>query len=224
MTIGDRAAARWPFIRAQLPAPPALVIDLGCGPEGGFVPLLAGEGFEATGVDPEAPEGPGYRQLEFEHYQPRRRVHAVIASSSLHHVSDLSQVLDLVAAVLVPQGVLVVAEWDWERFDETTARWCFDRLGPAGDEPGWLHERRQEWIESGLPWDVYRRRWAQQENCHTGADMLRELDARFECRICERAPYFCSDLPGTTEAAEQAAIAADLIRANGIRYVGTART
>lgn len=63
MAIGDWPAAGWPFVRAQLPAPPALVSDVRCGPEGGFVLMLAAAGYQATGVDPEAPEGPGYRRL-----------------------------------------------------------------------------------------------------------------------------------------------------------------
>jgi SAM-dependent methyltransferase len=58
----------------------------------------------------------------------------VVACTSLHHVADLDQVLDLIHDTLTPGGVLVVVEWARERFDETTARWCFARLSPAHDE------------------------------------------------------------------------------------------
>jgi len=51
-------AAAWPFVSDQLPPAPAGVLEVGCGPLGGFVPALLGGGYEAVGVDPEAPEGP----------------------------------------------------------------------------------------------------------------------------------------------------------------------
>jgi len=59
-------AATWPFVRQYLPPPPCRVVDLGCGPLGGFVPALRAEGFDAEGVDPEAPAGPHYHQVRFE--------------------------------------------------------------------------------------------------------------------------------------------------------------
>src|SRR6266487_4759070 len=72
-------AAMWPFVRAWLPSAPARVLEIGCGPLGGFVPALSRGGYDAVGVDPEAPEGPGYHRARWD---PRRapppgdRVHA----------------------------------------------------------------------------------------------------------------------------------------------------
>ena len=60
----------WPFVRGWLPAPPAAVVEIGCGPLGGFVPMLRSAGFDASGVDPEAPEGPWYHRAAFERYEP----------------------------------------------------------------------------------------------------------------------------------------------------------
>jgi SAM-dependent methyltransferase len=116
--------AVWPFVRGQLPPAPATLLEVGCGTLGGFVPALAEAGYQAVGVDPEAPERPGYRRIEFEQYEPPQPVDCVVASLSLHHVADLEAVLERLAARLVPGGVLVVVEWAWERFDEATARWC----------------------------------------------------------------------------------------------------
>jgi hypothetical protein len=59
---------------------PATVLEVGCGTLGGLVPALLACGYLAVGVDPEAPEGPGYRQVEFERYQPPRSVDGVVAS------------------------------------------------------------------------------------------------------------------------------------------------
>ena len=50
--------AVWPFVRGQLPAPPSTVLEVGCGTVGSFVPALLSDGYDAVGVDPQAPEGP----------------------------------------------------------------------------------------------------------------------------------------------------------------------
>jgi SAM-dependent methyltransferase len=218
-------AAVWPFVRASLPMAPASVVDVGCGPLGGFVPFLERAGYQATGVDPEAPLGPSYRQVEFERYDLPGRVDAIVACTSLHHVADLSAALDLVEAALVPGGMAVVVEWARERFDEATARWCFARLPEAnGDHPSWLHHRQAEWIGSGQPWDAYLRSWEQAEGLHSGQAILDGLDARFDSRLATYGPLFFPDLEGISEADEQAAIDRGLIQANRIQYAGRRRS
>lgn len=225
MTPDERwLAAVWPFVRASLPAAPASVVEIGCGPLGGFVPMLGQAGYQATGVDPEAPPGPSYRQVEYERYDLPGRVDAVVACTSLHHVADLGAALDLVAAALVPGGVAVIVEWARERFDEATARWCFARLPEAGDHLGGLHRRQAEWRGSGQPWDAYLRSWEQAEGLHAGQAILDELDARFYSRSTAYGPYFFPELAGTSEADEQAAIDSGLIQANRIQYVGRRRS
>jgi SAM-dependent methyltransferase len=215
-------AAVWSFVRDQLPPAPAAVLEIGCGPLGGFVPELLRGGYDAVGVDPEAPATPGYHRVEFEHYELPRPVDGVVASLSLHHVADLDDVLDRVGAALVSEGTLVVVEWAWERFDEPTARWCFTRLAPpaSGEEPGWLHHHRERWAASGQPWDGYVRSWAAAEGLHTSEEIMRALDARFDPRLRVDGPYLFADLAGSSEAEEQAAIDAGQIRATGIRYAG----
>jgi SAM-dependent methyltransferase len=227
MTDPDSTAAdrRWltatlPFVRDYLPPPPCQVLDIGCGPLGGFVPALRAEGYDAEGVDTEAPAGPHYHQVQFEEYDAGRPTAAMVASTSLHHVSDLDTVVELITQRLDRGGVLVVVEWAWERFDDATARWCFDRL--AHDEPGWLHRRRDEWLTSGQSWHSYLERWARAEAMHTGEDILRSLATHFDTRLLSDGPYFFPDLDGISAADEQAAIDAGRIQANGIRYVGHA--
>jgi SAM-dependent methyltransferase len=216
-------AAVWPFVRDNLPAPPARVVEIGCGPLGGFVPRMQRGGYAATGIDPEAPEGPDYRRVEFEHDDGLGSVDAIVACTSLHHVADLGDVLGKARVMLRPAGPLVIVEWARERFDEATAHWCFDRLAAAGDEHRWLRERQLEWQASGESWDVCCRTWAERERMHTGEEMLRELDALFDCRSLEWGPYFFPELDGADETEEQEAIDAGLVRATRIQYVGTPR-
>jgi len=103
--------AMYPRVRSWLPAPPAAVLELGCGSVGGFVPALRSDGYQAIGIDPEAPEGAGYRRIEFERSELPDAVDAVVASVSLHHVADTGEVLDRIAGALKPDGRLVFACW-----------------------------------------------------------------------------------------------------------------
>jgi SAM-dependent methyltransferase len=187
-----------------------------------LVPDLLDAGYDAIGVDPEAPDGAHFVPVAFEDAVVRPPVHAVVACVSLHHVDDLDRVLNGVAKALVPRGVVVVVEWGWERFDDATARWCFDRLLPAGPgaNAGWLERRREEWAESGLPWDAYLEGWATKEGLHPAADILTALDRRFTGVWLDDMPYFFCDLAETSRAAEEAAIGTGAIRAAGLRYVG----
>ena len=218
-------AASWPFIRGQLPPPPARVIELGCGPLGGHVPALIQDGYDATGVDPEAPEGPSYVRATFEEYRPEGPADAVVASVSLHHVDDPGVALDHVAEVLRPDGVLVVAEWISEDFDEAAARWCFRHQLRDQAEPGaWLGGMCARWAVSGLGWDSFFRAWLDEHGLHSAAVIRRELDARFTVTHLSTGPYYFPDLLDADAAAEQAAIDAGQIRAGGLRYAGRVRS
>jgi 2-polyprenyl-3-methyl-5-hydroxy-6-metoxy-1,4-benzoquinol methylase len=111
VTAAERwLAALWPVVRGRLPAPPAQIVEIGCGSLGGFVPMLQASGYEALGVDPEAPDGEHYRRVEFEQAERAQDVDAVVASTSLHHVADPTEVLDRIATTLAPGGTLIVVE------------------------------------------------------------------------------------------------------------------
>ncbi|MBV9604929.1 MAG: class I SAM-dependent methyltransferase [Solirubrobacterales bacterium] len=215
--------AIWPRVRPWLPPPPATVLELGCGSLGGFVPALRADGYEAIGADPHAPDGPEYRRVEFERAELPSDADAVVASLSLHHVADPGEVLDRVAGVLRPEGRVVVVEWDWESFDEPTARWGFDRLDHATEDRGWLHGAHERWVASGQPWERYLRDWATGHGLHGAGTLLAALDQRFEPEVSERGAYLFPELPGATEDDERRAIEAGLIRAVRVDYVGRLR-
>lgn len=221
MTDERWLAATWPFVREHLPPLPARVVELGCGPLGGFVPQMRLLGYDAVGVDPEAPDAAEYVQTEFELFDVDEPVDVFVACASLHHVADLGVVLDRITSVLDPDGSVVVVEWAHERFDEATARWCFDRLA-VGDE-SWLSHHRDRWQESGQSWDQYFQGWVSHERLHAGRDIVRGLQTRFDTKIVGETSYLFADLGDVTSADEQAAVEAGVIQATGIRYVGQRR-
>lgn len=207
------------LLRGALPAAPARGVEIGCGRQGGFVLALISTGYDAAGVDPEAPEGPAYHRTEFEAYPVPSPVDAVVASVSLHHLADLGRALDQSADALGPRGTVVVYEWAHEWFDESTARWCFDRLGPSERGQGWLHRHRESWSDAGKTWDDYAKAWVrdEDENLHRGDAILGALKTRFETRTASRTPYFQPYLDKVTQAEEQIAIDSGRIRPAGIR-------
>jgi SAM-dependent methyltransferase len=217
---GTWLAATWPFVRGQLPPPRARLIELGCGPAGGHVPALIRAGYDATGVDPEAPEGPAYVRATFEEYRPEGPADAVVASVSLHHVDDPAAVVDRIAQLLAPDGVLVVVEWISEDFDEATARWCFRHQPRDADDDGWLAGLHAQWTESGLSWGEFFGGWLEHHGLHPASVIRRELDARFTGTHLSTAPYYFSDLLDADAAAEQAAIDAGQLRPGCLRYTG----
>jgi SAM-dependent methyltransferase len=210
-------AAAWPVARALLPTPPARVLEIGCGQLGGFVPMLRAAGYEAIGVDPEAPAGPDFVHSELELVEGLEGFHAAVASTSLHHVADPAVAVDRVEAALAPGGRFVVLEWAWEELDEATARWGFARL--SAGEDGWLAGQLDRWNESGQPWEAYFTRWAEGHGLHRADTLLRDLDRRFERTHAARGPYLFPELDAS-EADERAAIEAGEIRATRVDWAG----
>jgi hypothetical protein len=194
------------FVLAQLPPPPARVLEVGCGSEGGVTPALAAAGYDVLGVDPRAPDGPLFRRVTLEELEPDR-YDAVVAARVLHHVADLDVALDALAATA---PLLVLDEFAWERMDEATFEWYegqYRMLTLAGSEP------------PGPP-DLGE--WRRQHDDLHPSDLLRAaVDARYDQRHFEWRPYLYRWLGGpTTFELEQLLVDSSLIRALGFRYAG----
>jgi SAM-dependent methyltransferase len=201
-----------------MPSPPAQVVDIGCGRQGGFVPMLRADGYDAIGIDPVAPDEPDYQRVEFEHAELSGQFDAAVASTSLHHVADPANVIDRLVRALTVGGVVLVIEWAWEKFDDATAEWAFARL--AEDE-SWLQRRHESWLASGKRWSEYLGEWTAEHGLHRSDSIVRLLDERLQRRSLSERPYLFPALARTTEADEQAAIDAGEIAATRIDYVAT---
>ncbi len=205
------------FVTSHIAAPPARVLEVGCG-SGQLALALAERGFDVTAIDPRAPAGPIFRQVALEDFSDERGFDVVVASVSIHHIHDLGGALDRIASFLPPAGLLVVEEWASERLSGPTARWYYDqRRALAGSGR----------TESEVPDDfaTWERKTADDlSDLHSSTSILAELRTRFAERVLERRPYLYSRrLDDTLEPLEQASIDEGLIEATGLWFVGERR-
>lgn len=205
------------FVRQQLPRPPAAVLEIGCG-EGELARELEQTGYHVVAIDPEAPEGPIFHAVRLEDFDGAGPFDAVVASLSLHHIEDLGAAVDKIGGLLEPGGLLILNEWDRERFQGTTARWYFHQrhaLAALGREHAEIEPTFDEW------WDEW---WQRRSDVHPYAAMRPELDRHFSERVFEWVPYLYGyRLGGEVEPLERALIASGEIDAVGFRYVGERR-
>jgi hypothetical protein len=202
------------FVFEQLPPPPLRVLEIGCGREGGLVAQLAAAGYDALGVDPDAPEGERFVRATF---QDAARTSnsvllagswgAVVAGRVLHHVEPLAESLDLLAT-LAP--LLVVDEFAWNRIDDAAQDWYEGQhrlLRAAGAEP------------PGPPsLDDWR---ARHRDLHSDDVLLPALRARWRELVHEPRPYLYRWLDGpSSEALEQSLVDAGAFAAIGYRWAG----
>ncbi|HEX2413053.1 MAG TPA: class I SAM-dependent methyltransferase [Solirubrobacteraceae bacterium] len=194
------------FVRAALPAPPARVLEVGAG-SGELAATLRDAGYEVLAIDP-ASESPDVRAaalLELD--EPAGSFDAAVAVVSLHHVEPLEGSLRHLADLVRPDGVLVVDEFDVDRFDERAARWLIDAR--ADHE----HHADPEALVGEL-----------RQHLH-GLDRIRAaLDPWFAFAEPVRGPYLYRwYVPAGLREPEEQLIAAGALPATGARLVGRRR-
>jgi SAM-dependent methyltransferase len=205
------------FVAAHLPPAPARVLDVGCG-EGALTHELIGRGYEARGIDPEAPEGPAFERIGLEDLRVEGRYDVAIAVVSLHHVADLALAVERLADALVPGGLLLVDEFDRERLDPpTTAWWWRQRQALAAAGVGSEHEHTSAEEQHAAVQDNL-------AHIYTWDTVRAALAERFEERSVERVEYlYRYETHLALQPLERAMIEMDAIRPTGVRYVARAR-
>ena len=175
------------------------ILDLGCG-DGGLVDRFAELGFDAVGVDPQAPAQPHLIQARLEHATGLGEFDAITATMALHH-ADLPAVLQAISTHLRPSGQLFVSEFAWDAYDERTAEWLAARDPSDTDNSitSWHREHR---------------------NLHTWATVREALSNCFTPTLEVGRPYLARMLRRRDlEPDEHALIDAGLLPALGIWYV-----
>ncbi len=192
-----------------MPAPPARVLEVGCG-TGKLSLALDAAGFEVTAIDPAAPDGPIFRRIKLEELEDDARFDAVVAARVLHHMGEnLEPNLDRVARALDGGGPFVLDEFGPDRLDDVTA--------------AWYEGQRLILAAAGRPSDrPSAEQWAQHHISVTPSDVL--LDAvrsRFEEQFSEDVPYLWRYLDGVASAElEESLVSMGAIAALGFRFVG----
>ena len=193
------------FVLKQLPPPPRRVLEVGAGDKGGVVELLRNAGYDAIGVDPVAPEGPHFRQVEFQDVEGEWD--AVVAGRVLHHVHPLGEGIAKLAS-LAP--LVIVDEFAPDRIDAAAQDWYegqYRMLAAAGAPP-----------DAPESLDAWRERT---RDIHPHDVLLAALRAHYEELVLEWGPYLHRWLRGpSSEALEQTLVDMGAIPAIGYRWVG----
>jgi SAM-dependent methyltransferase len=122
------------FVRANLPAPPARVLEVGAG-DGSLARALRAAGYEVLAIDPRA-EADDVRAVAIADLdEPAGSFAAAVAIVSLHHVDPLEESCRRLGELVAPGGTLVLDEFDVAAFDVTAAAWWLEQRAALGDPP-----------------------------------------------------------------------------------------
>ena len=198
------------FVTAHLPAPPARILEVGCG-SGELVLETSRRGYDVVGIDPDAPEGAPFQRVTLENFSTSEQFDAVVANRSLHHIGDLRVGVDKIHSLLASDGPLILTEFAWDRMDHATAAWYLGHVRNPGPK------------EASLLPGAFPSVWvAEHKGLHGFEAMRAELGRRFDEALFEWTPYIAhyylerDDL----EEEENHLIESGEIRAIGFRYVG----
>lgn len=197
------------FVRAALPAPPARVLEVGAG-AGELAAMLTGAGYDVVAIDPAA-QSPAVRAVALHEVdEPAASFDAAVAVVSLHHVQPLGESLLRLGELVRPGGVLIVDEFDVERFDERAASWLMEHRRKAGHE---THSDPQA-IVADL-----------RGHLHSLDRIRAALDEWFDLGEPVRGAYLHRwELPPALRDPEEELIAGGHLPAVGARIVGTRRS
>jgi SAM-dependent methyltransferase len=196
------------FVRANLPAPPARVLEVGAG-AGRLARALRAAGYDVLAIDPGTEQGDVRRVALADLDEPRASFAAAVAVVSLHHVDPLEDSCRRLGELVAPGGTLVVDEFDVAAFDLDAATWWLEQRAAVGEpQPKTAAELVEE----------------HREHLHPLERVVAALEPHFELGLPLRGPWLHRwDLGDSLRAVEEEAIARGRLRATGARLVGRRR-
>jgi SAM-dependent methyltransferase len=196
------------FVRANLPEPPARVLEVGAG-TGQLARAVRAAGYEVLAIDPKH-ESEDVRAVALADLdEPAGSFAAAVAVVSLHHVDPLEESCRRLGELVEPGGTLVVDEFDVGRFDLDAAAWWLEQCRAVGEPQA---KTAGELVEE------------HREHLHPLDQIIAALEPQFELGLPLRGPWLHRwKLGESLRAVEDEAIACRELPATGARLVGRRR-
>jgi len=197
------------FVRANLPEPPARVLEVGAG-AGGLARALRAAGYDVLAIDPRSDRDDDVRSVALVDLdEPAGSFAAAVAVVSLHHVDPLEESCRRLGELVEPGGTLVVDEFDVGAFDLDAAAWWLEQRAAIGEPQP---QTAEELVAD------------HREHLHPLERILAALDPHFELGPPLRGAWLHRwNLGDSLRAVEEEAIARGRLRATGARLIGRRR-
>jgi SAM-dependent methyltransferase len=188
------------YVRSSLPQPPARVLEVGAG-SGELAEVLRAAGYDVLAIDPSSSAPAVARLALLEVGEAAQSFDAAVAVVSLHHVEPLAESCARLAELMRPGGVLVVDEFDTQRFDERAGEW-------------WSHHHAEHPHAGKVVADL-------RGHLHPVASIRQELGRWFTLSPVTRGPYvYRFELPDGLRSEEEERVADGRLPAVGARFTG----
>jgi SAM-dependent methyltransferase len=196
------------FVRANLPEPPARVLEVGAG-SGDLARAMRAGGYNVVAIDPKSDSDDVRAVALADLDEPVGSFAAAVAIVSLHHVDPLEDSCRRLGELVEPGGTLLVDEFDVGAFDVREASWWLEQRRALG-EP---QEKTAEELVA-----------EHREHLHPLDRILAALEPDFELGPPVRGPWLHRwNLGESLRAVEEEAIARGHLHAVGARLIGRRR-
>jgi len=196
------------FIRANLPEPPARVLEVGAG-AGRLARALRAAGYDVLAIDPRSDDDDVRAVALADLDEPPGSFAAAVAVVSLHHVEPLAESCRRLGELVEPGGTLVIDEFDVGAFDLGAAAWWLEQRAAIGEPQP---QTAEELVAD------------HRAHLHPLDQILLALEPDFEFGAPLRGPWLHHwNLGDSLRSVEEEAIARCHLRAVGARLVGRRR-